>query len=166
LGRSKIDRKSDMRKLLKAILVTVLVAWTNPTLAQTDPHHPGDPAATPPQAASPQATQPPTPMMQNCMGMMQMMHGMQGMMMQMMQDRPMQNEMGHEAPMMQGAQAANPDEVFVEAMILHHRGAIDMATAVLQYGKDEQVRVWANAIIAAQEKEIAEMEDWLNANRR
>ena len=66
-------------------------------------------------------------------------------------------------PMMQGVQANDPDVAFVKGMIPHHQGAIDMAKAVLQFGKDEQVRTWANQIIAAQEKEIAEMQEWLKA---
>ena len=66
-----------------------------------------------------------------------------------------------DGPMMQGAQAVDPDVAFVRAMIPHHQGAIDMAKAVLQYGKDERVKEWANQIIKAQEAEIAEMQDWL-----
>jgi uncharacterized protein (DUF305 family) len=46
-------------------------------------------------------------------------------------------------------------------MIPHHQGAIDMAKAVLQLGKDEQVKTWANQIIKAQETEISEMQEWL-----
>ncbi|MGH6923699.1 MAG: CopM family metallochaperone [Propylenella sp.] len=70
-----------------------------------------------------------------------------------------------DAPMMQGIQASSdPDVAFVKGMIPHHQGAIDMAKAVLQYGDDEQVKAWANQIIAAQEKEIAEMQEWLKAH--
>jgi uncharacterized protein (DUF305 family) len=66
-------------------------------------------------------------------------------------------------PMMQGVQSNDPDVAFVKGMIPHHQGAIDVAKAVLQFGKDEQVKTWANQIIAAQEKEIAEMQEWLKA---
>jgi hypothetical protein len=66
--------------------------------------------------------------------------------------------------MMQAMRSADPDVAFVQAMIPHHQGAIDMARAALQLGTDEQVKAWANAIIAAQEKEIAEMQDWLKAH--
>jgi uncharacterized protein (DUF305 family) len=46
-------------------------------------------------------------------------------------------------------------------MIPHHQGAIDMAEVVLEYGKDPEIKALPGAIVAAQEKEIAEMKDWL-----
>jgi uncharacterized protein (DUF305 family) len=68
------------------------------------------------------------------------------------------------APMMQAMQNGDPDVAFVEAMIPHHQGAIAMAKAVLQYGKDDKVKEWANQIIKAQEAEIAEMQAWLKGH--
>jgi uncharacterized protein (DUF305 family) len=65
------------------------------------------------------------------------------------------------ADMMAGGTAADIDVAFVCSMIPHHRGAIDMARAELQYGDDAWARSLAEAIIAAQEKEIAEMLAWL-----
>jgi uncharacterized protein (DUF305 family) len=67
--------------------------------------------------------------------------------------------------MMQGAQAADPDAAFMQAMIPHHQAAVDMAKAVLQYGKDPKVRDLANKIIAAQQAEITQMEEWLRQPR-
>lgn len=55
----------------------------------------------------------------------------------------------------------DPDRDFLEGMIPHHRGAVEMAELVLEHGKDERVLELARAIIAAQEKEIAMMEGWL-----
>jgi YVTN family beta-propeller protein len=49
------------------------------------------------------------------------------------------------------------DKDFVEMMIPHHQGAIDMAQAVLRYGKNEQVRRLAQEIIVEQRQEIAAM---------
>ena len=42
----------------------------------------------------------------------------------------------------------NPDRDFVTMMIPHHQGAIDMAKAILLYGKDEQLKRLAQEIIA------------------
>lgn len=64
-------------------------------------------------------------------------------------------------PMMEGVANADPDVAFVLGMIPHHQGAIDMAKIVLEYGKDDFTRGLAQEVIAAQEKEIAEMRDWL-----
>jgi hypothetical protein len=69
-------------------------------------------------------------------------------------------------PMMKGIQAADPDIAFVQAMIPHHQGAIDMARVVLQFGKDDQVKAWANEIIAAQQSEIAAMQEWLKQHAK
>jgi uncharacterized protein (DUF305 family) len=62
--------------------------------------------------------------------------------------------------MMQGMMAprtGNADQDFVASMIPHHQGAIDMAKVELQYGKDPMLRKLAEGIVAAQEKEIAEL---------
>ncbi len=53
------------------------------------------------------------------------------------------------------------DVDFVQGMIPHHQGAVDMAKIVLQYGADPQIKKMAQEIIAAQEKEIAMFRTWL-----
>ena len=49
------------------------------------------------------------------------------------------------------------DRDFVAMMIPHHQGAIDMAQAVLRYGRNEQLRRIAQEIIVDQLQEIAAM---------
>ena len=58
------------------------------------------------------------------------------------------------------------DVDFVRGMIPHHQGAIDMAKVELAHGKDPVIRKMAEKIIADQEREIAEMKDWLAKNAK
>jgi uncharacterized protein (DUF305 family) len=61
------------------------------------------------------------------------------------------------------AYTGDADVDFVKGMIPHHQAAIDMARIELRYGKDEQTRKLAEAIIKAQEAELADMKAWLKA---
>ena len=58
----------------------------------------------------------------------------------------------------------DPDKDFVAMMLPHHQGAVDMAKVELQYGKDPKLRAMAEAIVKAQEDEIAEMKAWQAAH--
>ena len=54
----------------------------------------------------------------------------------------------------------NPDRDFVDMMMPHHLGAIDMAKIELRYGKDPLLLRLAADIVKAQESEIADMKSW------
>ncbi|UQN08470.1 DUF305 domain-containing protein [Deinococcus sp. QL22] len=49
------------------------------------------------------------------------------------------------------------DRAFLSMMVPHHQAAVDMARAVLPVSKDATVKVWANAVIRDQNREINEM---------
>jgi uncharacterized protein (DUF305 family) len=58
----------------------------------------------------------------------------------------------------------NADIDFRAKMIPHHQGAIDMAKVALAHAKDETTKALAAQIIKDQEREIAEMREWLSKN--
>lgn len=52
------------------------------------------------------------------------------------------------------------DEAFINEMIAHHQGAIDMANLATSNAKHQEIKDLAGAIITAQTQEIGEMESW------
>lgn len=54
----------------------------------------------------------------------------------------------------------NFDLRFMDAMIPHHRGAVEMAQEALQKSKRPEIKKLAQSIIADQDKEIAQMQQW------
>ena len=74
------------------------------------------------------------------------------------------NQKMHEA--MNVTFTGNADADFVKGMIPHHQGAVEMAKVVLAFGTDPEIRKLAEAVIQAQESEIAMMRAWLQRNAR
>lgn len=58
------------------------------------------------------------------------------------------------------------DVDFVQGMIPHHQGAVDMANVVLEKGRDPEIRKLAEDIIKAQESEMKLMHSWLDAHKK
>ena len=52
------------------------------------------------------------------------------------------------------------DKAFIEMMISHHEGAVDMAQLIPSRAKHDEIKQLGEAIIAAQTKEIADMTQW------
>lgn len=85
--------------------------------------------------------------------------GMQGGMKGNMDMKSMMKDMNDKMASM--SMSGNPDVDFAMMMRMHHQGAIDMAQAELQSGKDPQMRRMATKVIKAQKKEIAELDKFL-----
>lgn len=72
----------------------------------------------------------------------------------------MMDEMG---AMLVGKTGDAFDRAFLEQMIPHHQGAIEMAKLASSSAQRQEIKDLSASIIAAQEKEIAEMEAWMKA---
>lgn len=151
----------------------ILLALACPAFAQSSHQgHGGHGAAPAPAAAAPKGQ---TGMGQMGMGMMGMgmmsMDSMQAMMKTMMPAagdaastkdfKSADMKMMHD---MAVPYTGNVDIDFRTKMIPHHQGAIDMAKVALAHAKDETTKTLAAQIIKDQEREIAEMREWLSKN--
>lgn len=61
---------------------------------------------------------------------------------------------------LEGLTGNDYDKAFIEMMIDHHEGAVSMAKLSDNHAKHEEVKQLSKEIIAAQEKEIADMKQW------
>jgi uncharacterized protein (DUF305 family) len=69
-------------------------------------------------------------------------------------DRMMAESMDRMDKDMSVPHTGDPDRDFAAMMIPHHQGAIDMAKAELQFGRDAVLRRLAEGIIVEQQQEI------------
>ena len=52
------------------------------------------------------------------------------------------------------------DQAFIDMMIAHHEGAVDMAIIAKSNAKHDEIKKLSDEIIAAQTKEISQMRQW------
>ena len=70
------------------------------------------------------------------------------------------DEMGMDMSMSELEDAEPFDRAFIDAMVPHHQGAIRMARAELAKGTNPELKALAKEIVAAQEREIDQMNAW------
>jgi uncharacterized protein (DUF305 family) len=63
---------------------------------------------------------------------------------------------------MSAASGDSAEEVYVRRLIEHHRGAVEMSRIALQHIRDSELRRKAQMTIDEQEKEIGDLQSWLN----
>jgi uncharacterized protein (DUF305 family) len=61
---------------------------------------------------------------------------------------------------LEGLSGDDYDKAFIEMMIAHHEGAVDMAELSADRAKHDEIKQLSQGIITAQEKEIADMKQW------
>lgn len=65
---------------------------------------------------------------------------------------------------MMKAEGDTVDETFVRKMIAHHQGAVETSQILLQQGSDPQLKQMVEKSVSDQEKEIRELQSWLQTN--
>lgn len=73
----------------------------------------------------------------------------------------MRHEMANMMSGLEGKTGDDFDKAFLQEMIVHHEGAIDMAEALLKNTKRPELVKLGNDIIAAQTSEVSMMQKWL-----
>jgi uncharacterized protein (DUF305 family) len=77
------------------------------------------------------------------------------------QGMSMSDMMGDMTASLEGKQGDAFDQEFIKEMIVHHEGAVAMAELALTQAGRQEIKDLANAIITAQNTEIAQMKEWL-----
>lgn len=76
-------------------------------------------------------------------------------------DRDMNSAMDGMMGNLEGKSGEAFDRAFLEDMIVHHEGAVDMAQMALTNGSHQEIKTMSEAIISAQTSEIEQMKIWL-----
>lgn len=74
-------------------------------------------------------------------------------------------DMSQHQPMPAHPSSGDADTDFLQAMIPHDQGAIDLARDEIAKGSDPKVLALAQKVIVGQQAEIAQMEQWLAVRR-
>jgi uncharacterized protein (DUF305 family) len=61
---------------------------------------------------------------------------------------------------LEGKTGSDFDKAFLTEMIVHHKGAVEMAKLALTNAEHQEVKNLAKEIIVAQNKEIGDMKSW------
>ena len=61
---------------------------------------------------------------------------------------------------LEGKTGEDFDRIFLDDMIVHHQGAVKMAELAQKNAGRQEIKDLSAAIIAAQNKEIADMQNW------
>ena len=61
---------------------------------------------------------------------------------------------------LEGLSGDDFDKAFIEMMVAHHEGAVEMAELIPSRAKHDEIKSLGEAIISAQTKEIEEMKQW------
>ena len=74
---------------------------------------------------------------------------------------PMQDMMQQ----MSGVEAASIDEAFAQMMIIHHQGAINMASQVMQSGDNNEIKQRAQQLITTKQQEVERLQQFAGNTR-
>lgn len=77
-----------------------------------------------------------------------------------MHDMDMSSTMSGMTSSLLGKSGEEFDRAFLQEMIVHHEGAVEMAKQALVSASHTEIKQMAQDIITAQTKEIAQMKEW------
>ena len=77
------------------------------------------------------------------------------------EDDRMEMSMRGMSKMLEGKTGDAFDRAFLEGMIPHHQGAIEMAKLAQQNAKHDEIKRMASDIMSAQQREIDQMKGWM-----